>query len=182
MVLAMLYKYRASGEEASEFVAEKLSYFLQRFGEPQLKLDFTKGYYGPYSGKVRHVLYALNGFYLKGYEQKQAKPFEPLELVISNRFKLDGSINSHLQPSQHERIQKVGAFIKGFESPYGLELLATVDFATQETGTNDVESVIEYIQNWSQRKAQTFSSSHVQLAITHLDQHLLADKLVTKSN
>jgi O-acetyl-ADP-ribose deacetylase (regulator of RNase III) len=80
MLLQLLYRYRALGEFASEFAAEKLSYFLQRFGENQLKLNFHKGAYGPYSGKVRHVLYAVNGYYLKGYEQKDAKPFEPASI------------------------------------------------------------------------------------------------------
>ena len=61
MLLYLLFHYRSAGEFASEFAAEKLSYFLQRLGEKQLKLDFKKGYYGPYSGKVRHVLYVING-------------------------------------------------------------------------------------------------------------------------
>jgi O-acetyl-ADP-ribose deacetylase (regulator of RNase III) len=78
MLLQLLFSYRALGEFASEFAAEKLSYFLQRFGENQLKLKFKKGIYGPYSGQVRHVLYAMNGYYLKGYEQKDAKPFDEL--------------------------------------------------------------------------------------------------------
>ena len=73
MLLYLLDKYGALGEFACEFAAEKLSYFLQRFGETQLKLDFKKGVYGPYSGKVRLVLYALNGYFIKGYEHKEAK-------------------------------------------------------------------------------------------------------------
>ena len=53
--------------------------------EDRLKLDFTQSYYGPYSGKVRHLLYAVNGFYLRGFEQKQAEPFETLELVVKHK-------------------------------------------------------------------------------------------------
>ena len=96
MLLTMLYRYRALGEEASEFAAEELSYFLQRFGETQLKLNFKQSHYGPYSGKVRHVLYALNGFYLKGFEQKQAQPVEPLELVVAQKSRVDAHVNQHL--------------------------------------------------------------------------------------
>ena len=33
----------------------KLMYFMDVAGEP-LKLEFKKGYYGPYSEKLRHVL------------------------------------------------------------------------------------------------------------------------------
>jgi O-acetyl-ADP-ribose deacetylase (regulator of RNase III) len=172
MLLTMLYKYRALGEEASEFAAEKLSYFLQRFGETQLKLHFTEGYYGPYSGKVRHVLYALNGSYLRGFEQKQAKPFESLELVVDNRPLLDTYVNESLPPDQKNRLQKVMAFIEGFESPYGLELLATVDFAIQQTGSTNTTNVTKYVSSWSTRKAQTFSQQHIQMAIAHLSQYL----------
>ncbi len=84
---------------ASEFAAEKLSYFLQRFGENQLKLNFQKGVYGPYSGKVRHVLFAMNGYYLKGYEQKDAKPFEPLQLVVEKATKVKEYIDANLPES-----------------------------------------------------------------------------------
>ena len=168
MVLAMLYKYRALGEEASEFAAEKLSYFLQRFGDKQLKLDFKEGYYGPYSGKVRHVLYALNGFYLKGFEQKQAKPFESLELVVEHKPLLDAYIQEHFSLEEKERLQQTGNFISGFESPYGLELLATVDFAMNKAKADQPEAVSAYIQQWSARKANIFSEAHISLAIDRI--------------
>jgi hypothetical protein len=48
MLLQLLYNYRSLGEFTSEFAAEKLSYFLLRFGEKQLKLNFQEGTYGPY--------------------------------------------------------------------------------------------------------------------------------------
>ena len=168
MLLTMLYRYRALGEEASEFAAEKLSYFLQRFGETQLKLDFAQSHYGPYSGKVRHVLYALNGFYLKGFEQKQAQPFEPLELVVAQKSRVDAYVNQHLGTVEKERLARVGEFISGFESPYGLELLATVDFAINKLGRDDFDQVSDYIKSWSHRKANLFTEAHLALAIDHI--------------
>ncbi len=141
MLLLLLYQYRAMGEHASEFAAEKLSYFLQKAGETQLKLEFTKGYYGPYSGKVRHVLYALNGHYLKGFEQKSAKPFEPLEVVVERSEEVMEYIRTTLNSNEKSHLDKVLNLIKGFESPYGLELLATVDFLINETGNSDPHSL-----------------------------------------
>lgn len=169
MLLTMLHRYRALGEEASEFAAEKLSYFLQRFGETQLKLDFTEGYYGPYSGKVRHVLYALNGFYLRGFEQKQAEPFEALELAVQHKPLVDTYVAQQLSATQKKRLEQVGSLISGFESPYGLELLATVDFAMNETGDCEPEKILIYIRQWSARKANMFSKPHIALAIDHLE-------------
>jgi O-acetyl-ADP-ribose deacetylase (regulator of RNase III)/uncharacterized protein YwgA len=169
MLLYLLYKYRALGEFASEFAAEKLSYFLQRFGETQLKLDFKKGLYGPYSGKVRHVLYALNGYYIKGYEQKEAKPFESLELVVSKKDEVKSFIDESASLKEKERLDKVAEFIQGFESPYGLELLATVDFLINTGSLSDTESIRKEL--WSQRKKDLFPLNHIQLAINHLNKY-----------
>src|SRR5690606_37121962 len=67
MMLSVLYDLVRSGEFVSEFSAEKIAYFLQRFGaKDEFKLDFEPNFYGPYSGKVRHVLYHLNGSYIMG--------------------------------------------------------------------------------------------------------------------
>jgi O-acetyl-ADP-ribose deacetylase (regulator of RNase III) len=169
MLLYLLYKYRALGEFASEFAAEKLSYFLQRFGETQLKLDFKRGVYGPYSGKVRHVLFALNGYYIKGYEQKEAKPFENLELVASKKDEVKNFIDESASQAEKDRLDKVAEFIQGFESPYGLELLATVDFLSHKTSLIDAESIRKEL--WSQRKKDLFPLHHIQLAINHLNSY-----------
>lgn len=166
MLLQLLYQYRSLGEFASEFAAEKLSYFLQRFGETQMKLEFVKGTYGPYSGKVRHVLYAMNGFYLKGYEQKDAGPFEALELVTSKKKDVATYLSTNASASEKERLEKVASLIEGFESAYGLELLATVDFLMVEERTKDEEALHKLL--WSQRKTNLFSKEHIQLAVSHL--------------
>ena len=169
MLLYLLYQYRALGEFTSEFAAEKLSYFLQRFGEKQLNLVFEKGYYGPYSGKVRHLLYVLNGYYLKGYEQKDAKPFESLEIVVEKAGEVKDYIQEKLNMEEKDRLKQVASFIEGFESPYDLELLATVDFLIEEYHSFDTELIAQKL--WSERKKQIFPNHHIDLAINHLRQH-----------
>lgn len=154
MLLHLLYSYRALGEFTSEFAAEKLSYFLQRFGEKQLKLDFQEGIYGPYSGKVRHILFAVNGYYLKGYEQKDAKPFEPLQIMVDKAPQVQNFIKNELSKEEQGRLSKVAALIKGFETPYGLELLATVDFIISKTNAFDLEKITQSL--WSERKKDLF--------------------------
>jgi O-acetyl-ADP-ribose deacetylase (regulator of RNase III) len=166
MLLQLLYNYRALGEFTSEFAAEKLSYFLQRFGEKQLKLNFQEGIYGPYSGKVRHILFAVNGYYLKGYEQKDAKPFEPLQIVVDKAPQVQNFIKDKLSKEEQERLGKVASLISGFETPYGLELLATVDFLINKDRIFEPTEIIKNL--WSERKKGLFSKEHVQLAIQHL--------------
>lgn len=80
-LLYLLFYYETSGEESSLFVANKLAYFLQRLGHKQLDLRFKRHLCGPYSHQVDHVMYALNGTYIQGLEQRQARAFERLHLV-----------------------------------------------------------------------------------------------------
>lgn len=169
MLLSLLYQYRALGEFASEFAAVKLGYFLQRFGETQLRLNFKKGIYGPYSNEVRFVLYTLNGYYIKGYEQMDAKPFETLELVASKKAEVKSFIDNSASIEEKNRLKQVAEFIQGFESPYGLELLATTDYSIQQTGSFELNVIAEEIKNWSIRKENLFPANHIQLAINHLN-------------
>jgi O-acetyl-ADP-ribose deacetylase (regulator of RNase III) len=171
MLLTLLYQYRSLGEFASEFAAVKLSYFLQRFGESQLKLNFKKGAYGPYSNEVRFVLYTLNGYYIKGYEQMDTKPFEVLELVSSKKEEVKKYIDHSTSVDEKGRLKQVKELIQGFESPYGLELLATVDYSINSTQTFELDIIREEVKNWSFRKENLFSVKHIQLAIEHLSKY-----------
>lgn len=68
MLLDVMEDLTSFGEFDSVFAAEKIVYFLQRLGAADIfKVKFSRYYYGPYSGGViAHVLYALNGSYIKG--------------------------------------------------------------------------------------------------------------------
>jgi len=169
MLLSLLYQYRVLGEFASEFAAVKLGYFLQRFGETQLRLKIVKGIYGPYSQEVRFLLYTLNGYYIKGYEQMDTKPFETLELITTRKEEVKLYLDKVTSIEEKERLKKVTALIQGFESPYGLELLATVDFLLNTENTFDASIIHEKL--WSERKQNLFPIKHIQLAIQHLSQY-----------
>lgn len=133
-----------------------------------MKLEFTKGYYGPYSGKVRHVLYALNGYNLKGFEQKAEKPFEPIEIIVERSGEVMEFIDRQLAQPEKNHLEKVLTLIRGYESPYGLELLATVDFLISETGETDPEALMQAISKWSARKSSIFPIEHVRMAARYL--------------
>src|SRR5690554_6777315 len=93
MLLSVLFELVKNGEFISEFSAEKVAYFLQRFGARDVfNLDYKKNFYGPYSGKVKHVLYYLNGSYTTGYSSKDKKPFETIGLV----FEAESDVNDYL--------------------------------------------------------------------------------------
>lgn len=168
MMLSLLYHYRQLGEYASEFAAEKLMYFLQRVGEPQLQLDFQKHYYGPYSGKVRHVLYALNGHFISGVSLKSNRPFEPLELHLERMAEVEGYISAHASAEQQKRLALLTELLDGFQSPAGLELLASLDFLIRENKTFEIDKLSEALKNWSSRKKRLFTNHQISIAHTRL--------------
>ena len=159
MMLSVLYDLVRSGEFVSEFSAEKIAYFLQRFGaKDEFKLDFEPNFYGPYSGKVRHVLYHLNGSYIMGYSSKDKKPFEELSLVMD----AEGEVNAFLNQTENlhfkQIVEKTKAFLNGYYSPFGLELLSTIDFIKTEKKKEGPEEIRKELESWSDRKKTLFAS------------------------
>lgn len=159
MLLAMFYDLIRQGEFVSEFSGEKIAYFLQRFGaEKSFKLDYKPYFYGPYSGKVRHVLHHLNGSYITGYTSKDKKPFEPLGLVMD----AEKDIITYLEKEENQPykiiVDRTKGFLSGFYSDFGLELLSTIDFIGQQEATSDVEQIKAKLASWSDRKKSMFSN------------------------
>lgn len=170
MLLYSLFAYENMGEQSSLFVANKLAYFLQRSGE-NLKLKFEAHHFGPYSVQLNHVLYNLNGVYLKGLEQNQAKPFEPIQLNYEKWEEVKAYIQLELSPEQRTRLHNVLQLINGFESAFSLELLATVDYLMAEKRERPTNDILNEIKMWSERKTKMFRSEYVEIAQKHLSNY-----------
>lgn len=167
MLLYLMFHYESVGDISSLFSANKLAYFLQESGE-KLQLSFQAHHYGPYTVQVNHVLYSINGVYLKGLEQNEAKAFEPLLLNYEKYQEVEAYVHTQLKPQQLDRLKSVLNLIQGFESTYALELLASVDFASKQGGVNSIEEIKNHIKKWNQRKANLFKDEHIELAYAHL--------------
>ena len=168
MLLYMLYHLVENGELVSEFSSEKICYFLQRFGAKKyFKLDYQPNYYGPYSGKVRHVLNYLNGSYILGYAAKDKKPFEALDLIVDARKDVENYIN---QDAELREITAVTSdFLEGYYSSFGLELLSTVDYISNKNKTNNIDFIRQELASWSNRKKTLFSNQkYIEISIQHL--------------
>lgn len=138
----------------------KLMYFMQEAGEP-LRLRFTKGHYGPYAENLRHVLNEIEGYYVTGYGTGGDAPDKTLELVPG--AVRDAQATLEARPESLERFERVAQLVEGFESPFGLELLATVHWTyTHEHPTTD-EELITLTYAWAERKRQ-FSHGQIRLA------------------
>ena len=171
MLLSVLFDLAKNGEFVSEFASEKIAYFLQQFGANEaFKLDFKKSFYGPYSGKVKHVLYYLNGSYIMGYSSKDKKPFEELGIVMESEKEVDEFL-SKPENSEYKTIaKKTKTFLSGFYSAFGLELLSTIDFIMKEKNIIEENEIINYLEKWSNRKKTMFTNPQfVKIAMNKLN-------------
>jgi uncharacterized protein YwgA len=174
MLLAVLYDLVKNGEFVSEFAAEKTAYFLQRFGgEKEFKLNYKQHFYGPYSGKVRHVLYYLNGSYITGYGTKDKRPFDAIGIIPDG----EDAVNQYLSKPDNQQykqtVDKTKQFLSGFYSSFGLELLSSIDFLMQDLKTDQEEIIAKELDKWSNRKRTLFSNKNfITKTINHLNKHL----------
>jgi O-acetyl-ADP-ribose deacetylase (regulator of RNase III)/uncharacterized protein YwgA len=172
MLLAVMYDLVKNGEFVSEFSAEKVAYFLQRFGAKEtFKLEYQPNFYGPYSGKVKHVLYYLNGSYITGYSSKDKKPFEELGLISDAEEDVNSFLNEH--QTEKEIVSKTKQFLSGFYSPFALELLSTIDFIIDHKKANSLDEISAYLETWSDRKKTMFNNPRfIQIAVKHIHANL----------
>ena len=142
--------------------AHKLMYFMQTAGEP-LKLRFTKGHYGPYAENLRHVLHAIEGHFVSGYADGGDAPDRRLQLVPGALEEARAFLDD--KAGTHARFARVSELVDGFESPFGLELLATVHWvAAGKAKAPDLDEVTEQTYGWNDRKKQ-FTRRQIELAI-----------------
>lgn len=167
LLLYVLFDLVRNGEYVSEFSSEKVAYFLQKFGAKKyFNLSYTPNFYGPYSGKVKHVLYALNGSYIMGYSAMDKKPFELLTLIPDGFETVEKII---LEDEGLKLIAtKTISFLKGFYSDFGLELLSSVDYLTENLNTFDKDKIREALNKWSDRKSKFSNDHYLSITLKHL--------------
>lgn len=138
----------------------KLLYFMQEAGEP-LRLQFAKAPYGPYAENLRHVLRAVEGHLISGYQDGGDAPEKQLELVPgavtdAETFLAEDGIT-------RGRFDRVGKLVEGFESSFGLELLATVHWVATRELASDIKDATAKIYAWNDRKRR-FSPRQIGIA------------------
>lgn len=152
----------------------KLMYFMQEAGE-DLNLRYEKAMYGPYATNLRHLLSLIEGHFITGYGDADDKPERPIELLPGIPRLAEGLIASH--PDTRARFDRVSRLIHGFETPHGMELLATVHWVFRREGVRSADQAVEKTYSWSQRK-RVFEDKQIRLAWQVLkDQGWLASKI-----
>ena len=154
---------------------------MQRLGAAEIfKIEFKPYYYGPYSGgKVAHVLYALNGSYIKGMGGMENRPFDYIWLLDDAELEASRFIDEAKNAVELKDIcEKTKSLLRDYYSNYSLELLASVDYLLNNVPVlhnwkNDEDNYVldiltVEIQNWSKRKEQIFKRNYLSEAYHYL--------------
>lgn len=180
LVAELVRRYWILGMDCSLLEIQKLCWFLQRAIARQglsneLQLNFIAKNYGPYANNLNHLLDALDGSYLKA--NKRIPDCDPLDVIWFNNEE-KRAVDTYLHSTAKAylpALEEASRLIDGFESPFGMELLSTVDWLlTEEHCAPTLESVKAGIahwpagERWAQRKLTLFSDEHIQFALSRL--------------
>ena len=144
--------------------AHKLMYFMQEAGEP-LQLRYAKAPYGPYAENLRHTLNEIEGHFVSGYADGGDAPDKPLELVPGAVEDAEAALER--AGRTRTRFERVAELVYGFESSFGLELLATVHWVMTREGAGTMDDVVARTYSWHERK-KAFSRRQIELAAGRL--------------
>ncbi|MEP7119832.1 MAG: macro domain-containing protein [Byssovorax sp.] len=168
-VLAIMDRYLSTGYDyrLSLLEVQKLAYFLQSAGQP-LRLDYKADRYGPYADKLRHVLNHIEGHFTEGFGDGRSAPETPIALRPDAALAAAEFLKE--DPETRERLDRVASLIEGFETPLGMELLATVHWVMTERANarEDVSAAIEGVHSWNSRKAKEMKPVQIQAAWSRL--------------
>jgi hypothetical protein len=73
-----------------------------------------------------------------------------IELKLDAAEQAEAFLKDH--PATQARFDQVAKLIDGFETPFGLELLATVHWIRQQENAADVSDAVAKVYRWNDRK------------------------------
>ncbi|MDP2273533.1 MAG: macro domain-containing protein [Archangium sp.] len=160
LLIKLLEQYSALEDRKTLLEVQKLAYLMQEAGQP-LSLQYREHLYGPYAPNLKKVLEAVEGHYLTGYVDNE-KPDVEIDLLPGATDEAAAFLSS--DEAARARLARVGKLIEGYETPYGMELLATVHWAGLHQNARGPAEAVERVHAWSPRKAKLFRPSHIHAA------------------
>jgi O-acetyl-ADP-ribose deacetylase (regulator of RNase III) len=181
MVAEMVWRYWVVGNGCTYLEVQKLGWFLERtlnkLSLPNpLNLQFSADKYGPYSDRLRHLLNGLDGSYLHCDKRlSDAEPSDTIWFDEERRAFLELYLKQEEQRPLLPVLDRTAALIDGFESPMGMELLATVDWLIdREHCEASVSAIRAGLARWpagaeaAERKLKLFNDRLIGLALNRL--------------
>lgn len=182
LIAELIRRYSVLGLECSLLEVQKLAWFLERYIEKTatdnpLKLKFSANRYGPYTNRLDHLLNAMDGSYL--HCEKRIADAEPLDVIRfddEQKAVVQNYLSSEEAKPYQKALQATSTLIDGFESPLGMELLATVDWLIFKEGcAANLSAIKQGVSQWpaghvaAQRKLKLFDDRLLGLALHRLE-------------
>lgn len=166
-IVGLMGRYPMLDDELSQIEVQKLAYFMQQSGY-DLGLKYEKYRYGPYADALFHVLSRMDGHFIRGIEDRSPRA----RLTIDHPSVQEAMDIIRADSVLARHFDRVAKLIQGFETPYGMEVLATVHWVAQETAAarTSVDSAIDAIRQWSDRKRSTMRPRDIKIAWNHLNE------------
>jgi O-acetyl-ADP-ribose deacetylase (regulator of RNase III) len=183
LIAELVRRYWVLGMECSLLEVQKLAWFLERAIERYnpddnpLNLQFAPHKYGPYANRLDHLLNNLDGSYL--HSEKRISDADPLDVIWFDDER-KAVVQTYLKSEAKaytQALESTAALIDGFESPFGMELLATVDWLLAREGVAPtVPALREGLRHWrggpdaAARKDRLFNDRALGIALERLTQ------------
>ena len=161
-LLSLMRRYLAPLMDDSITLLEihKLMYFMQEAGEP-LRLQYVKGTYGPYAKNLHQVLNKIEGHFIVGFGDGAESPGKMIEYRQAALDEAEQFLTNH--PNTLAHFAQIEDLIQGFETAYGMELLATTHWVVTQEGAASADDAIRKVHAWNERK-RIFKESHIRVA------------------
>ncbi len=166
-IIGLMGRYPMLDDELSQIEVQKLAYLMQQSGF-DLKLRYQKYHYGPYADALYHVLSRMDGHFIRGLEDRNPRAM----LLVDHDSVQQAMAFIHQDPELQGHFDKVSELIEGFETPYGMEVLATVHWVAKDNpdARTDSEQALKDIRGWSDRKRSTMRPRDVRIAWNRLNE------------
>ena len=164
LLVRLIDAYTTLDYALTKIEIQKLAYFLQVAGE-DLKLRYVKQQFGPYADQLRHVLTDMEGTLLTGVNTDA--PRAEIRLLPGATATADRLIGDDAEA--RARLDRVGRLIRGYETPYSMELLATVHWVASHEGARTPAEARDRLQSWNERKRARYRERHIEKAWQRLE-------------
>ncbi len=181
LIAELVRRYWVLGIECTLLEIQKLAWFLERSIKQMglknpLDLRFQADRYGPYANRLDHLLDGLDGSYLHCDKRiADADPFDTIWFEESKREKVALYLKSKDACDYLPALEATDSLIDGFQSPLGMETLATVDWLiSRESAEPTLRGVQLGLKQWpagesaSQRKVKLFNDKLILLALARV--------------
>jgi O-acetyl-ADP-ribose deacetylase (regulator of RNase III) len=183
LIAEAIRRYAVLGLQCSILEVQKLAWMLTRVLQHRqikdpLKLSFTADRYGPFAHHLTHLLNALDGSFLHCEKRvADASPFDTIHFDPEWKSRLLAFFSTSDGAPYVDVVNQTDELIDGFQSPLGMEALATVDWLlAREHAEPTLAGIRQALDRWpagpdaATRKQRLFTDKLLQASLDRLRQ------------